>query len=123
MRVFDIDRVRLRFVPESRMMNDIAPEDCTVDTNHQPLPLPGKLQLLATEIETYYRELPRLLDEGAEGRVALIRGKEVSVWDTTDDALQHAAVVYGLVPFIAQPIDGRDIERLAPYMAMENLPA
>lgn len=81
-----------------------------------PLPLPGRLQLLAAEIATYYRELPRLIDEGQEHRVALVKGDEVSVWDTTDDALQYAVEKYGMTAFLCQPIDARDTDRLAPYM-------
>ena len=80
------------------------------------LSLPEPFRVLATEIATYYRELPRLIAEGHEKRVAVIRGDEVSVWDTDNDAYQYAGEKYGVGPFLAQPIDGRDLDRLAPFL-------
>lgn len=72
--------------------------------------LPPSLQPLATEIATYFRELPRLIAEGEKGRVALIRGDQiVSVWDTFRDAYQAGQDRFGLEPFIAQPINPRDL--------------
>lgn len=82
-----------------------------------PLPLPGKLQVLAAEIAAYHRELPRLLADGHRGRVVLVRGNTVAgVWDTENDAYQAGVELFGFGPFLAQPIDERDIERLAPYV-------
>jgi hypothetical protein len=87
-----------------------------MNANGTRLPLPAGFERIVTEMETYYRELPRLLEEGHAGKIALVQGAEVSIWDTTDDALQYAAEKYGLRPTIAQPIDERDLDRLAPYM-------
>lgn len=81
-----------------------------------PQSLPENLKSIAKEIETYYRELPRLLAEGEEGRHALIRGNEVvSVWDTFGDAVQAGHDKFGLEGFIAQQIRSRDLDGLAIY--------
>jgi hypothetical protein len=75
---------------------------------------PGLLKI-KREIKTYRRELPRLLAEGQEGRVALIKGDEVvSIWDTFDDAYQAGRERFGLDVFIAQPIDSRDLTHVFP---------
>ena len=90
-----------------------------METSGHPLPLPEPFRVLATEIATYYRELPRLLAEGHEHRVAVIHGEELTLWDTDHDAFQYAGEKYGLGPYLAQPIDGRDLDRLAPYVSHE----
>lgn len=65
---------------------------------------------LEQEIATYRRELPRLLAEGQEGRFVLIRGNQVAgVWNTFDDACQAGHAQFGLEPFLAQPVDARDL--------------
>ena len=88
------------------------------------LPLPAGFERIAAEVELYYRELPRLVDEHLEGKIALACCGVVSVWDTTNDAMQFAAEKYGLVPMLLQPIDDRDLGRLAPYMSHpEGVPA
>ena len=73
------------------------------------------LDAIRTEIRTYFRELPRLLEEGHEGRVVLIKGDQVvSVWDTFGDAYQAGRDRFGFgATFLAQPIDSRDLTR--PY--------
>ena len=87
-----------------------------MSTKPERLPLPPQFDPLLTEIETYFRELPRLLAEGNAGKIALVKGNDVTVWDTTDDALQHSFKVYDLAQTLCQPIDARDIQRLAPFM-------
>ncbi|MFO0807708.1 MAG: hypothetical protein U0746_03720 [Gemmataceae bacterium] len=78
--------------------------------------LPSQLAPLAPEIVEFYRELPRLIAEGHTGKIALVKaGQPITVWDTTDDALQAGYDRFGLVAFLAQPIDPADIARLAPY--------
>ena len=73
------------------------------------------LDLIRIEIKTYFRELPRLLDDGHEGRVVLIKGDQVlSIWDTTADAYQAGRERFPLgEAFLTQPIDSRDLTR--PY--------
>lgn len=74
---------------------------------------PEKLRVLATELNTYMREMPRLLAEGEEGRYALISGDQLyTIWDTFGDALQAGYQQFGLDGrFCAQPIKRRDYER------------
>jgi hypothetical protein len=80
------------------------------------VPLPPHLQPVAAEIETFYRELPRLLEEGEGGRCAVIRGNQVeSVWDTPRDAKQHGYRVFDDGRFLAGLIDARWLDALAPY--------
>lgn len=51
------------------------------------------------EILTYLREVPRLLEEGEEGRYALLKGDEIlSIWDTQSDAIQAGVDKFGLEP-------------------------
>jgi hypothetical protein len=74
-----------------------------------------RLEPIRREIITFRRELPRLLAEGHEGRVALVKGdKVISIWDTFEDACQAGADQFGLGPYVAQPIDPRDLERPFP---------
>lgn len=85
-----------------------------------PARLPAKLQPLAEEICAYFRELPRLLDEGKEGKSVLIHGSElVSVWDTLEDAMQAGADRFGLEKHMTQPIDSRDLAGLGEYFAVQ----
>jgi hypothetical protein len=78
-----------------------------------PSSLPESLRHLHQEIATYRRELPRLLAEGQEGRVALVRGDQiVSIWDTFQDAYQAGRGQFDLEAFLAQPVDSRDLDRI-----------
>jgi hypothetical protein len=85
----------------------------------QPIPIPDKLKPLATEIATLFRELPRLLAEGQEGRFALVRGDTIAgIFDTFEDAYTAGYGRFAPEAFLAQPIDSRDLDRLAPFMAV-----
>lgn len=60
---------------------------------------------LEKELETYKRELPRLIQEGGQGKFALVHGDSVdSVWDTWKDALQAGYDRFGLEPFLVKEI-------------------
>ena len=84
--------------------------------NQTLLPLPEQARPLAAEIATYFRELPRLLGDGHAGRAVLVKGDQIlGVWDTEADAYQAGTDRFGFGPFLAQPIDPRDLARLAPY--------
>lgn len=62
-------------------------------------------QLLATELATFQRELPRLLAEGEENRWALIQGGTAAgVWDTFADAVQAGDERFGLTPFLVEQV-------------------
>jgi hypothetical protein len=57
------------------------------------------------ESQTYRRELPRLLAEGAEGRFALIKGDEViGLFADEDEAMRVGREKYLMQPFLVQPI-------------------
>src|SRR4051795_8063896 len=75
--------------------------------------IPEKIRDMAAEINTYMREMPRLLAEGEEGHYALISGDTLySIWETFGDALQAGYQQFGVDGhFCAQPIDRRDYER------------
>lgn len=78
-------------------------------------PATKALLLLKREINTYRRELPRLLAEGEEGKFVLIKGDQViGVWDTFDDAYQAGSLLYGLDVFLAQPIESRYLNSVFP---------
>jgi hypothetical protein len=73
-----------------------------------PTVFPEQLSRMRTELETYYRELPRLLDEGEEGRYLVVKGETAhGAWDTFRDARQHGGEVFGMTDFLAQVIDRR----------------
>ena len=73
-----------------------------------PTEFPEQLASIRTELETYYRELPRLLDEGEEGRYLVVKGNAVhGAWDTLRDAIQYGHDRFGLEPFITQEVDAR----------------
>lgn len=73
-----------------------------------PAEFPEQLAPLRTEMETYYRALPRLLEEGEEGRYAVVKGDTVcSVWDTFRDARQRGVELFGMEQFMVQVVDSR----------------
>lgn len=78
--------------------------------------LPDNLKPLEREICTYYRELPRLIEEGHEGRYALIRDDDlIRVFDTLEQADVVGHEMFGLKRFMAQKIRATDLKALAPY--------
>jgi hypothetical protein len=86
--------------------------------------LPDNLKPLEREIGTYFRELPRLIAEGQEGRYALIRDDELlSVWDTLAAASEAGHQRFGLERFMAQRIRAGDIQVLAPYFSAADYQA
>ncbi len=109
-----------------RTDNSVSPDRrsimrAEVEYDIRPERVPAHLQTLAEEICTYFREGPRLLDEGQEGKVALIKGSELfSVWDTFEDAMQAGVDRFGIVKFMAQPIISRDLDELAKYFLPEE---
>jgi len=74
---------------------------------------PENVRPLAADLNALFREMPRLLHEGEEGRYALIdSGKLLSTWDTYSDALQAGYEKFGADGlFIVQKIDRRQYER------------
>jgi hypothetical protein len=81
-----------------------------------PPAFPPELSALATEIHTYFRELPRLLAEGEDGRIVVVKGNELfGVWDTYHDAIQYG---HDRIPdgkFLAQEIDARFLDAFGDF--------
>jgi hypothetical protein len=82
---------------------------------------PENLRPIATDLNAFLREVPRLVDEGEEGRYALIDGGIfLSTWDTYSNALQAGYEKFGAGGlFIVQKIDRRQYER---FMALLDHP-
>ncbi|HJT78299.1 MAG TPA: hypothetical protein VJ739_13940 [Gemmataceae bacterium] len=60
---------------------------------------------LDAELATFQRELPRLLEEGHEGKYALIQGDRVdSLWPDEDAAYEAGCERFGLGPFLVQQV-------------------
>jgi hypothetical protein len=74
-------------------------------------------------MRTFFRELPRLIAEGQEGRYALVRDDELlSVWDTLDAAAEAGYERFGLGErFMTQKIRSRDLALLAPYFSESDV--
>ncbi|MBI2803629.1 MAG: hypothetical protein HYX68_01430 [Planctomycetes bacterium] len=72
------------------------------------------IQTYERELATYVRKLPQLIEDGAEGRYALIKGEDIlSLWDTQRDAIQAGRERFGLAPICVVKVEGRKLERFA----------
>src|SRR5436309_1264278 len=80
-----------------------------------PTPVPSEdRDRLVRDLETYRRELPRLLQEGFAGRYAIIReGQVVGVWESQDAALEAVCSRFGLEPVAIYRINEHDVQRFA----------
>ena len=84
---------------------------------------PDEQQRMIQDLETYRRELARLLQEEEEGRFALVsEGKVVSVWDTAGDALQAAQLLYGEAPISVYQVKAQVLRRFGQAASEENSP-
>jgi hypothetical protein len=74
---------------------------------------PENIRPIATDLNAFFREVPRLVAEGEEGRYALIdSGKLLSTWDSYAGALKAGYEKFGADGrFIVQKIDRRLYER------------
>jgi hypothetical protein len=69
---------------------------------------------LERELDTYRRELPRLLQD--EGKFVLVHGDEVAgVYDTEESAVEAGDDRFGLEPFLVKQISRSEEPRLVPY--------
>jgi hypothetical protein len=59
-------------------------------------------EILKTELETYAKELPKLLDR--EGSYVLIKDTEVTVYESRSDALAAGSEKYKQYPFLVKLI-------------------
>ena len=73
----------------------------------------AKPMALEREIETYRKELPRLLAAGQADRFVLIKGDQVvGTWSTQAEAIQAGRQRFGLEPLAVKKVDPRDVELL-----------
>jgi hypothetical protein len=74
---------------------------------------PENIRPIATGLNAFLREVPRLVDEGEEGRYALIdSGRFLGTWGTYSDALKAGYEKFGADgQFIVQKIDRRKYEQ------------
>ena len=93
----------------------------TMTANPPPALPPGfppELSPLAVEIHTYFREFPRLLADGEEGKIVLVKGNELfGVWDTYSDAIQYGYLKFEDRRFLAQEIDNRFLDAFGQFSA------
>lgn len=83
-------------------------------------PLPKELEPLRLEIQTFLRNLPRLIEEDQEGRYVVIRDDQLfDTWDTYADAVQFGLSKYEDGRFLAQLIDHR-FERVLGNKSIES---
>jgi len=83
-----------------------------------PPAFPPQLLPLATEVRTFFAELPRLLGEGHGGRFALVKGNAMyGVWDTQLDAIQAGRDRFPDGVFLAQKIDRQFLDILGGHFA------
>jgi hypothetical protein len=60
------------------------------------------------EAQTFRRELPRLLDEGHEGKWVLIKGDQIiGLYESLDEGYRAGREGFLFQPFIVQPIRER----------------
>lgn len=65
--------------------------------------------VLQRELETFRRELPRLLAEGHDGKFGLFHGTTLdSLWPTEDEALSAGYDRFGLDPFLVKEVTGNE---------------
>jgi hypothetical protein len=78
----------------------------------------------ASDVAAFWRELPRLLAEGHEGRWALVAdGRVLGVWDTFSGASEAGYERFGPDhPFLTPRIARRDLDRLAVLAATGGAP-
>ena len=86
-----------------------------------PPGFPSELNVLATEIHTYFRELPRLLADTEDGRIVVVKGNELfGVWDTYHDAIQHGHEKFPDGKFLAQEINSRFLDAFGSFFATSS---
>jgi len=60
---------------------------------------------LDLELETYHRELPKLIADSNEGKFVLVRGEAViDVFGTYEDAIKEGYTRFGLESFLVKQI-------------------
>jgi hypothetical protein len=84
--------------------------------------LTDQLKEREQDILAFWRELPRLLAAGEEGRYAIVHdGRVESLWDSYDDARQAALDKYGLDGRFSTPlVRQRELDRLKALVARQR---
>jgi hypothetical protein len=74
---------------------------------------------VAQEWDLFRGEVSRLIREGHQGRIALVKaGQPITVWDTLRDAVQASQLLFGQEPCLVQEI----LPFLRPLGLGENRP-
>jgi hypothetical protein len=78
-----------------------------------PTHLVERMKPFQREFSVYLQELPRLLEQGEEGRFVVLQGGQLhGDWDIYRDAVQYGNEKFGVdLLFLAQKIDGRLLQR------------
>jgi hypothetical protein len=88
-----------------------------------PPGFPAELQPLAAEIHTYFRHLPQLLDDDADGRFVVVKGDAVfGVWDTYRDAIEAGHERFEDGAFLAQQVDGKLLDTFGEFFGAARKP-
>jgi hypothetical protein len=84
--------------------------------------LPASVKGREKDVVGFFRELPRLLAAGEEGRTAVIHdGDIVNLWDTFADAVQAAYQQFGVDGiFLTATVKATDLERLPRLLAQHR---
>src|SRR5262245_22551333 len=96
------------------------------DLHYTELPPASECDALATEWETYRREIGRLLAEGHEGKCAIIRGNRiVGIYSTEAEASEIAYKTIYPQTFMLRPIRSREpyvrLPRRVPWPLLSQL--
>jgi hypothetical protein len=78
---------------------------------------------LDRELQTYRRELPRLLAAGHEGKFALVHGDTVDVFGAEEDAVQAGDERFGLEPFLVKQILQSERHYFVPFPVRPPCPS
>ncbi|MBL8792431.1 MAG: hypothetical protein JNM56_00860 [Planctomycetia bacterium] len=106
--------VKQRVAADAAVVPGATPLPIPADSSFWTLPAEEQ-QRLMSDLETYRRELPRLLEAGNAGKYALVRdGQVLSIWDTLDDATQAAGERFGSAPVAIYAIRPQDLQIPAP---------
>jgi hypothetical protein len=92
-----------------RLRGQPLPPAVPATIHHTELPTAGAGDPLATEWDTYRREVGRLLDEGNANRWVLLKGEQLlGVWDTQEEALTAGYQRFLRQPFLVHQVRERE---------------
>jgi hypothetical protein len=99
-------------------LHPVLDEDLAVLRDH----IPEDTRDHEADMMAFWRELPRLLEEGGQGRCALVHGgRIVSLWDTHSDAVQAGYDKFGLEGrFLVQDISHKQLDRIREFVTQHR---